>query len=68
MDGLSSAMDAIAGETKVRGEHKKHYIPFSTEEFDKLRVAFKRTTLTPNDVKLVLMALAAGKLDIVVKK
>ena len=62
---LSIIMSEIAGEKKTSGEHKKHYIPFSVEEFNRLRVYFETPQLTPNDVKLVLLACADGKLKIV---
>ena len=51
--------------SKPKGD-KKHYIPFDVAEFEKLRVAFKKPDLMPNDVKLVLLAIADGSLDIIV--
>jgi hypothetical protein len=60
-------MDIVVGEKEEKSGEKKHYIPFSIEEFNKLRVAFNRPRLMPNDVKLVLLAIADGKFDIVKK-
>jgi hypothetical protein len=62
---LSDCLAEVVAERKAGAGHKKHYIPFEVEEFNRLRVAFKRPALTPNDVKLVLLAMANGKLDLV---
>lgn len=65
---LHDAMMEVSIEKIARKGDKKYYISFTASEFDKLRVAFGRISLTPNDVKKVLLALADGTLDIVIAK
>lgn len=55
----------IEERSKPKGD-KKHYIPFTVEEFERLREAFKKPDLMPNDVKLVLLAICDGALDVIV--
>lgn len=62
---LHDVMTEVVGERAEKKGDKKHYIPFDKAEFERLRVAFKRPALMPNDIKLVLLAIADGKLDIV---
>lgn len=57
----------VSERAATRGE-KKHYIPFDVEEFEAMRKAFGRPNLMPNDLKLVLLALAAGQLELTVVK
>jgi hypothetical protein len=64
---LHDVMSEVVAEKSGPKADKKHYIPFTLEEFQRLRVAFNRPSLMPNDVKLVLLAIADGKFDIVKK-
>lgn len=56
-------MSEVHVERAAKGE-KKHYIPFDTVEFNRLRVAFKRPDLMPNDLKIILLAIADEKFTI----
>ena len=64
---LHDVIDSVVAERAEAKGEKKHYIPFSTAEFNQLRVAFNRPSLMPNDIKLILLAIAGGKLDLVKK-
>ena len=64
--GLHDVMASVVEEKSGPKGEKKHYIPFDKAEFEKLRVAFKRPDLMPNDLKLILRAIADGTLDLVV--
>jgi len=57
----------VAEKAETKGE-KKHYIPFTSVEFNEVRHAFGRPNMTPNDLKLVIQAIANGKLELTVKK
>lgn len=65
---LHDVMATVVEEKSGPKGDKKHYIPFTKDEFEKLRVAFKKPGLMPNDIKLVLLAIADGRLDLVVVK
>ena len=62
---LHDVMAEVVGEKKASTADKKHYIPFSKAEFQRLRVAFNRPDMMPNDIKLVLLGIADGQFDIV---
>lgn len=62
---LHDIMGMVVEEKAESKAEKKHYIPFSKDEFEKLRVAFKKPGLMPNDVKVLLLAICDEKLDIV---
>jgi len=59
---LHDAMASVVSERAESKGDKKHYIPFSTAEFETLRAAFKRPGLMPNDIKLILLAMAEASL------
>jgi len=65
---LHDCLAEVVAERAVGKGEKKHYIPFTRAEFNQLRVAFERPALRPNDIKLVLLAIADGKLGLVITK
>jgi hypothetical protein len=60
---LESVLAEVHIEHATKGE-KKHYIPFDKDEFEKLRVTFKKPNLMPNDIKLILLAICDDKFTI----
>lgn len=68
MSTLHDVMSAVVSERAERKGEKKHYIPFTGEEFNAVRTAFKRPAMTPNDLKLVIQAIVAGKLELTIVK
>jgi len=57
-----SALDTVVRERAVSKGEKKHYIPFTHEEFDLLRNQYGKPTWMPANFKLVLQAIGEGKL------
>jgi hypothetical protein len=65
---LTDVMALVVEEKSGPKGEKKHYIPFDKAEFERMRVAFKKPDLMPNDLKLILLAIADGKFDIIAVK
>lgn len=61
---LKDVMGAIVAErTESKGD-SKHYIPFTKPEWEKVRAAFGRPDMKPNDLKLVILAIIEGKVKL----
>jgi hypothetical protein len=56
-----SALDTVVREKAASKGDKKHYIPFTHEEFEELRMQFGKPTWMPADFKLVLQAIGEGR-------
>ena len=63
-----SALDTVVSERAASKGEKKHYIPFTHEEFDLLRKQYGKPTWMPADFKLVLQAIGEKRLSLMTKK
>jgi len=61
MEGLIDVMTEVVGERAASKGDKKHYIPFTHEEFSALRTAFGKDSWMPDDFKRLLVAIGDGR-------
>lgn len=59
-----SVLDTIVADKKVGTGEKKHYIPFTHDEFDLLRKQFGKPGWMPADFKLLLQAIGEGRVTL----
>lgn len=61
---LSDAITLSAGESKPRRKGDKHYVPFNREEWERVRKAFNRPDMMPEQLKKVILAMCNGTFNL----
>ena len=68
MIDVSVLAELEAGKKEKGTAEKKHYIPFTKEEFATLRAQYGKPGFMPQDFKEVLQAIGSGKFTLALAK